>query len=252
MIITDDDHAWLAQNYSSLKYSIDGELVIIEGQFDFIAAYYEQQKRYVINPNSQHEASPIIQDSYQIRVTFPSGKPEYPRVWEIGGRLQAVAKKSGKKSEDLHIIPADGSLCLVGLLDIQFDITLQEYFDGPLLQFFHDQSYFERYGKWVRGEYSHGMLGVIENYYDKLQEGVQLADWCLKILVDSKAVKLLKLIFKKNGLAGHHLCICDAGKKFRHCHTKVLQGLRHLQNYVKDDPKIRCKDIYEILVKHHE
>ncbi len=248
MAFTEEGRAWLAQNYPNLRCILDGELATIEGQFDFIAAYGEQQKRYVINPNSQHETLHIIQDSYQIKITFPSGKPEYPKVWEIGGRLQEVAKKTRKRPEDLHIIPVDGSLCLVGLFDIQLDITLQEYFDGPLLQFFYDQSYFERHGKWVRGEYSHGTLGILENYFDKVQEGFELANECLTILFRYNAIEPLTLIFRGTKVPGHHLCFCKSGKRLRDCHMKVLQGLRHLQSYVSKDPSIRCNEIYKKLL----
>lgn len=251
MTINEGDREWLAQNYPNLRCILDGEHATIEGQFDFIAAYDDRQKRYVINPKGQHEALHVIQDSYQIRIIFSAGKSEYPKVWEIGGRLQDVAAKLGKNLADLHIIPADGSLCLVGPFDIQLDITFHEYFDGPLLQFFYDQSFYERYGRWARGEYSHGVLGILENYYDKVREGHEFAESCLSWLVRHKSVELLKLIFKNSSIAGHFLCACGSGLKFRSCHAGALEALRHLQKYVRMDSTISRKEILKSLLQHN-
>lgn len=241
MIVSTEDRIWASRNYPRLKFLNEGESEIMAGYFDFAAAYDERQGRYVINPDGAETADlKIIRDSYQIKITFPKEHGVLPKVREVSGRIKKAAETHGKQPTDLHISP-DGTLCMVGPLDGRIDLTLPRFLDGPVLQTFYDQSYFERYARWVRGQYSHGILGLIENYYDRIQDGEDLSDECFAGLWVSHSKNCLQILNMKAMIDGHHRCVCGSGERFRHCHKKVLLGLQRLQEYVRQHPTLRNK-----------
>jgi len=241
MIVTEEDRRWVSQNYPQLKFSQECEIVVLEGSFDFVAAYVEQEDRYVINPNEPDASGlKIIRDSYEVKITLHNEKSVLPKVQEVGGRIKSVAETHGMQLADLHIYP-DNTLCMVGPFDGRIDLTLPQFLDGPVLQTFYDQSYFEKYGRWIRGQYSHGILGLIENYYDRILGGEDLADECLARLWASNSRNCLQILTMKAIIDGHHRCICGSGERFRRCHKKVLFGLQRLQEYIRQRPTLRNK-----------
>lgn len=228
MEITEQDRVVIKDSYPGLKVF---EAPKICGTFKFVAAYDEKERIYITNPDSAlHKKFKIIQDAYKIEITFKKQEEQLcPSVEEVGGRLERVSQKHGIDLHDLHVNP-DDSLCLAGPFDDYYSLSLVDFLDIPVLQFFYDQSYFEQYGRWPRGCYSHGFWGLLENFIDKIDEGGKgvEADFVKKI---SKIGQLesLRNYLTNNKIQGHHKCICRSGFNYRGCHPKVLRGFWFLQ-----------------------
>lgn len=171
-----------------------------------------------------------------------------PKVRETGGRIRAFAEERGLAEIDLHISP-DDSLCLVGALDENTNQSFRDFLDSPVLQFLYDQSYFEKYGRRPRGQYSHGMLGIFENYFDRREvENGKLLEACLNTLKKSRQwPEIKKILFRKGNIKGHWQCPCGSGKRFRDCHENALLGMWCLQSDLKSAPNQRKNliDLYE-------
>jgi len=229
MQITEQDKIVIQGSYAGLILVEDP--IKIYGQFEFIAAYDEKEKIYIKNPDpSLHNELKIIQDAYKLEIIFKEQHDQLcPSVEEVGGRLKAVAQRHAMDLHDLHVNP-DNSLCLAGPFDDYCSLSLIDFLDIPLLQFLYDQSYFEQYGRWPRGFYSHGFWGLLENFVDKIEEGVENVEVELVIKIDETGQKaLLRNYLCNNKIQGHHHCICKSGFNYRNCHPKVLKALWFLQ-----------------------
>lgn len=245
MLITEADREWLKANHPRLTIQNGETELTIEGDFEFNAAYDESRREYVVNPSAKHQTELIcIQDRYRIRITIPKDTSLSPVVDELDGRIESVAKARKSSLRDLHIYEG-GRTCLVGHLDLLPLNTLPEFIDRAVLQYFYDQSCFERFGWWPRGTYSHGLLGLLENYIDHIDRGeVGLEEKSIQFLLaypqDGDFKRIVSYLLLKSKVGGHLNCVCNSGKALRHCqgHDRVFRGLWQLQQYVRQDNKI--------------
>ncbi len=236
MEISAADRSWLLQNYPGLVFTstTNGEELV--GEFCFDAVWDDIHKWYFINPSTEHIRDFVqIRDSYQVRIVFPTDG-SLPKLYEIGGRILARATNLGLPPRDLHIY-SSGETCLLGEFDKDQIYDLDGFIDGPVFQYFFDQSYHERFGRWPRGEYSHGLWGLIENFFERHKKNCdELAARCLKKIFethDREAQKIQMLLTKKEQMKGHQLCICGSGKIFRSCHKNLFHGLWTLQDHLR-------------------
>lgn len=229
--LTDEDIAWIRAYYPSLRFRRSGIREIVEGSFEFTAAYDELRQQYLIHPDDVlNPKIMVIQDKYEIRITPPRLDAKLPMVQETGGRIRNVAKERGLATIDLHLYP-NNAVCLVGPL---YDEPVQSFPDflyGPVLQFFYDQSYFEKFGRWPRGAYSHGIPGVLENYLEQREcRNGRLIKRCLgKLMRSHDWPKVRHLLMGKESAMAHCACFCGSNREFRDCHSQALKGLRKLQ-----------------------
>jgi hypothetical protein len=234
MTISVADHVWVKENYPGLQFENGGGCLL--GDFVFNAAWDETKQRYLINPSSQNKVELIcIYDSYQIRIEL-SGNG-FPILSETGGRILANATVQGLAPRDLHIYE-NGETCPTGEFSKTQIKNVQEYLDGPVLQYFYDQSYHERYGRWPRGEFLHGLLGLIEDYNINARNNEAATLFCLdKILKqrknDDSTQKIADILGAKQRIQGHWPCLCGSGRNLKLCHPDLYYGLWALQDQLK-------------------
>lgn len=253
MIINNDEINWLTNNYPGLAIDSLSEFsVVIRGDFKFKAEYNEADgKYYIVNNNKANKHGyHVIEDSYRIEIFSHLDLSEFPRVKNIDGRLLNLANKLGKDSKDLHVysgpLPEANTLCVVGPIDaekIKGNIPLHELLNDILLPFFYDSSHYERYNYRPREDYSHGVWGVLENYYDLPEHDIDTDKDCIDKLKKDKFLWPLikKRIISKNNPKGHHYCIkCFTDKnnyglisKTRKCHNKIFRGLFKLHERIR-------------------
>lgn len=241
MILTDEDHRWLRDKQPGLRDDSEGDKIRITGCFKFFAAHDELNSSYIKNPDERACQHLIcLRDSYELEITGVMKSREFPKVREVGGRIKQRALVRGCKLRDLHIYE-DGEACLVGPLDMELDMAFPDFLDRPVLQFFYDQSYHERYGCWPRGHYAHGVLGLFENYMDRKQDGGDdLADSCLEYLAnqntDPLRMKTMELLRRKKQVKGGGPCSCGSGRRFRDCHPKAFWGMWNVHQRIHLPP----------------
>ena len=242
MIITNNEIDWLNQNYPGLAIEdISKSSILIRGNFKFKAAYNKLSGKYIINPDNNYYSHPVIEDIYSIEIFSLLDLNTFPIIKNIDGRLLNLAKKLQLDSRDLHVysgpIPEKNSLCVVGPIDIERirgDITLRILLENILLPFFYDSSHYEKYGLKPREDYSHGVWGVLENYYDIATNSINSDKECLDKLMKHKEWLIIKkYLIGKNKPKGHHLCVVCMTDKIRKCHRKVFRALFKLHERIK-------------------
>jgi hypothetical protein len=147
-------------------------------------------------------------DAFAVRIVLDFRYPDVePSVFETANRIP--------RTVDRHV-NVDGSCCLTvweSWLVISNDLSFRAFLEGPMQEFFLNQFFFEKTGKWRLGERSHGFAGVIEAFADVL--GIR-AD-------KDVVVRYLRSIAGKP--KGHLACPCGSGELLRRCHQGQLHGL---------------------------
>ena len=146
---------------------------------------------------------------YQIQIEFDSAFPNIePKVFDVG--------KAITRDADHHVNP-DGSCCLV-VWEVwtatTHNNTVQDYFDGPLKNFFLSQYLKQTTGVWPFGEETHGKEGVVDAFADLLG--------CAK---NEKQVRRILRSLLEDWPRGHWNCPCGSGSIIRKCCAKKLSDL---------------------------
>jgi len=146
---------------------------------------------------------------FALRVVIPDDYPSsLPLVYEVEGLIPREANR--------HINDRNGQACLFvpderwKFLRIE-DTTLVAFLSGPVYQFFLNQSYYERTGRWLFEGRSHYADGILEYYFEEFstRDEVMIAEY---------------LMYLANPAAkGHWLCPCGSERKVRNCHNRLVE-----------------------------
>lgn len=149
-------------------------------------------------------------DYYSIEVELLADYPKsVPLVREIGGRIT--------RNGDRHIW-TNGTCCLFVAEDTwkyyPKGTTIVDFIEKVVTAHFINQTHFELTGKWLWGERSHGLDGILEFYKEELKTDDL-------VLIYKFIEHLAKVNVKK-----YWLCYCGSKKKFQHCHFRQLLDYR--------------------------
>lgn len=134
----------------------------------------------------------------------------------------AVFENSGKipKNADRHV-NRDGSLCLCApqkaILLAKQGIKISEFYNELLIPYLASQIYYEKKKIWPGGEYSHGIEGEIEFFFDYFN---------LKRRED--LFKVLKCFLENTKSKKKTLCFCGSMLNLKKC---CWNKLTHLSEY---------------------
>ena len=156
---------------------------------------------------------------YEVAIRFPPIFPKAePIVFETGNSIPHDA-------ED-HINP-DGTCCIViweAWASSTKEISVQDYFDDPLRNYFLGQYQKAATGKWPFGEERHGKEGLIDAFSGRLS--------CTQ---NEKRMRYSLRLLSKDWPKGYWDCPCGSGKIVRQCCAK------HLARLAQDVPKQDAK-----------
>lgn len=146
-----------------------------------------------------------LSDVYSVKIFVPANYPiRLPRAFLQGEELP----KGFMHQCD------DGSLCLGVVNDIydKLDVNsdLLFFINEFVVGFLYSLTYYKRFGEPPYGERSHGILGVLEYYSEKMR-----ADSAKEL------IPLLRAVADK-WYRGHLPCPCGSTKKLRECHGQEL------------------------------
>lgn len=222
-MITDLDRQWIKQYYSGLDTLIEeSSKYILKGKFQFRAGFdpEKQENGYVINPDKSFSSPDrILDDEYEIEIEIPKEDTKdhnfYRFIKETSGKIKSTADRLGLKKSELHLNPKE-NLCVIGRLREDLSIDIKRFLDGPLLQFFYDQTWFRDHREWPRGHFSHGSLGLLEDYYDLIQSSgsnqeitYKAFDQLFKVCEGDERKKCISALCKKGKIKGHWLSFCN-------------------------------------------
>jgi hypothetical protein len=197
--------------YPGLAVTSSGE---VAGRLDFDAIF--EQRR--------------IEDSFLISVRPPvSLASRIPSVFETGGRLDAIAKARGIRDlRDLHLSPG-GAICLCvkqeELERAPPGSSLLHFIDALVIPYFFAVSHFDSTGeRWIWGEYSHGVAGMLEYYADTRRVVTpEDADLLTQTLLQDRQAGI-DWAKQVRSPSAKRLCPCGSGKRTGECHRRALKG----------------------------
>lgn len=231
--ISEEEKEWLKANYETLE--IQQEIPLkLSGILQFDMFYDEEQ--YIINPDREcHPEKNRIIDSYQIEIVFENNElSALPKVREVEGRIKKAAERS-EDPENLHVNPNE-TVCLCFRLEeeqrLPNGFNVRDFFYNLVIPFFYAQSYFEKFGIWPWGQYSHGIPALFEWYEDnKDRTDADLIQRCVELLKkDKNWSKYERLLRSKGKIKGHWECVFCSSSRFRDCHPKAFRGMWQLKN----------------------
>lgn len=193
-----------------------------EGEIDIDAVYNGQQ----------------IKDNFKIGIVASDKYPdELPAMIEIGGRTDAIADKYKLTDRrDLHynIKSRVACLCVKQEERVKFPhgSNLVTFVDNLIVPYLYGLSYYDQYGKWPWGEYSHGGLGLLEFYAeDPTEQTKDDIEKVAKVFVADDNWKEYSRQLRKP--SAFRACICGSKKQFQKCHPDAWQGLLLLHADIK-------------------
>jgi hypothetical protein len=178
-----------------------------------------------------------LSGDFQIRITASNPNSDLvPALYETGGRTEAIAAARG--ITDLRTLHRnrDGTACVCVK-----QIERRKYPPGSDLPVFLEELavpylfaliHFEKTGEWPWGDYSHGVLGLLEfaadDQNETSKEDVELiAETVRRDMHWKRYVKHLR----KPGVG--KTCPCDSGRPFDACHERAYRGLLRLSADLK-------------------
>lgn len=178
MILTDSDHALLAEDFPDLRY--DPVALRITGELNFCAGYDRDTGKLHIERQG-HDAGirrppgfscDVFEVEIRLDVESTHAK-DWPQILEVGGRHRTVATQYDVDVTDLHFF-SNGACCLGIKLSRERNLTLERFLYELVIPFLYRLSYTERFGITAArndlwGEYSHGDDGYVE--YIREMEG---------------------------------------------------------------------------------
>jgi hypothetical protein len=230
------DLEWLKANYPGLK-KVNADTV--EGFLSFQMLY--TSGKYVINPSGEAVSQAnkpndvYISDSYSIRIMREAWY-SYPSVYEIGGRIEAVAQKYGMALIDLHLFPLTGELCLAPLMEyhrtFQTGFKLDIYVEEFLVPYFFAQSYFAKNRRWLWGQLSHDHIGAME-WLTRLKsaDDRDIISTYLFLAQMGRGRQIIEIA--KNKFTSDTPCLCDSGLPMEKCHPELRQAIERFHDVIK-------------------
>lgn len=258
MLVTKKDESFIKNYFPDLKFENNSNKLYLRGNLKLAVSFDKYSKKYKIfskQPLNKPKGY-LIEDSYEIEIEL-SAENVYRHVRELGNKIVV--------HPDYHKYP-NGFLCVAGYLDEIQESDFRYFFCEIVIPFFYDQSCFKKYGFWPRPGFSHGFLGILENYRFKILkpkfDKYDLTGLCLeelkKILEKGKKNTFLNVVQGKHALskaqesismledkykyilklleskkiADNVLCL-ECNDWFKKCHKTAFKGLKLLKQKIK-------------------
>ena len=202
MKLASRDIKWLEVSFPSLSYKPDDRKIV--GELDFRACYDNAASSVRIERLKCNELirkhENFISDVFEVEFLLDDSFIEangWPKVYEVGGRCESIAKKYGVSVVDLHVYAEDGACCLGIRYSPERSLTIERFLDNLVIPFFYRLSYTDRRGieaarNDLWGEYSHGEEGHLEHQREMFRIGQQ-------------------------NPGRNERCPCGSGKKYKKC-----------------------------------
>ncbi len=172
-----------------------------------------------------------ITGEYLIEIDL-NQKNRYPKVYEVGEKIESLANKLTKKVIDLHLFPQDHRCCLniISTKSLSTRASLSDFIHHDVYPYFVWQSYYYKYRKIPPcGESPHSTKEALE---EEIEDREKRLEFCKSEIIS------------KTGKTGRNdLCLCGSGKKYKKCclskHEPHKIKINQIRNELVDLNKIK-------------
>lgn len=198
VIVRQHDVDWLNSKYPNLYFDASKQAIL--GELDFCAEYDKHSKTMKVGGAASRRPQTIhICDIYEIEVRVGpadiSPVSGWPKVYEVGGKLAEIERKTCANLADLHFF-SNRSCCLGIRFTRDENLTIDKCLQRLVVPFFFRLSYVNRYGlsaaqRDLWNEHSHSEKGKLERFrellrFTQLPHGTYAACPCGSMEVYSK------------------------------------------------------------------
>ncbi|WP_159070909.1 hypothetical protein [Campylobacter concisus] len=219
LVLCNTEKEWLCKNYPDLEILKDR----IAGKICFYRSCNDIK----------------IVDNFSITIFLKIYSPSIlPKVINSDNKIINIAKAINKNLDELHI-NSDGSFCLTVYPKEKSFFTngifnIQEFFTNLLEPYLYWVSFYNKYGKAPWGEYSHGVLGLLEFI---AEENLDFRSM-YKIIKYNREINFRDII----DICRQSGCLCCKNKfkknKIRKCHYQAWRGVKKIKQSLLNDFKL--------------
>ena len=190
--------------FQKLKiYTIDGESYLA-GDLDII------------------DSNGFIWATFSVEIKGSANYPKmFPKIFEVGNAFPKIL--------DWHVYEFQDKSCCIDVPESEMIIcksglNIFDYLKGFAIPYFANQEFRKREGYYLYGEYSHGILGKVEYFQQKIN-------------AKSKPELILMLRHVVSGYNPDRRAFCPFCKKvkFRKCHKKAFNELLQIKFMIEFD-----------------
>lgn len=192
---------------------------LFESQLQLVCTEYKNLRirdkggqKYLVGTLDIHDIEGNFLDAFLVEIRYKKGFPQkFPELYEIGDSIP--------KDVDWHKY-TNNSCCVtadpIESLYCKNGITVCDFIKKHAIPFLANQYYRKHFGKY-KAEYAHGTDGLIQAY-EEIMKTPDMHIW-------------IEYLEYATGLKNPHIprnsqCSCGSGKKYKHCHLKVLENLK--------------------------
>lgn len=180
--VKNNEISQIKNSFPELECNIEQQKIF--GKLLFHGSYNKNNEKFYYNASRQDEK--YIFDSYDIEIDFQEGDFfNFPKIYEISNKIKTFADLERISESELHINP-DKSCCL-GIFPHYKYISAVDFINHKVVSFFYWQSFRKIFGYEPWGTHLHSIEGLLE---------------------DIRAIQ---------PTGRNQLCLCQSGKKYKHC-----------------------------------
>lgn len=221
-VLTLDSTEWINANYPGLH--VDEDNTTVRGEVEIIASYNFESNKLLNLSDGRFNSNEglILSGKFQIIIQkredgFPNLLPD---VLILNKEIEKIAARH------FNAKPPHAA-CLCGPFEearyINSGYRFEEFFEQIIVPFLYGQLYFSKHGKWPWEEYGHGVVGVLESYYNAKDKTI--TEQCARILLADKSWPRIRYLLQHENISESTLCLCGSKKKFIECHKLARLGL---------------------------
>ena len=231
MKINKRDREWLASRFPFLRYGSSSSKIV--GELDFNAAYDNKSGKIIIGEEAR-KAELFLSDTFEIEICVDKSDGNgWPKVYEIGGRHDQIAKETMSAPLILHFYSDDDSCCLGIKYGPKGGLRIDRFIYDMVIPFFYRLSYTEKFGiamsrRDLWEEYSHGDAGLRE-YETELFDIARQRPSRHGMCPCKSSKKYINCHFKEVEFFKQYLnrlCSCGSRRKYKNCHFKSDRFLK--------------------------
>lgn len=161
--------------------------------------------------------------SFSIEIKYCNDFPyKFPLLYEVGGDIPNLPDWH-KYTDDRCCITVEPD----EILKCKDGITVITFIENYAIPYFANHIYRTQYGVYKNGEYSHGIIGLLE-FYSVLFQTSDKSKWreYIDLAISGKVIKLGR----------NARCFCGSGLKYKNCHNKIFYNIERLgyKQIIKD------------------